>query len=131
MIEKAVPQGGGFPLLLPGLLCKAAADAPARDWEMWLGVLPAWPGVRAAGGKSSSQKLWYGRNAKLSSTLAAGPFFVFIYVLFIVIGGVNLQIDHKDARDGQAWVKGAVFSADCKFVSEAIELKTSNLLGEH
>lgn len=102
MIEKAVPQGGGFPLLLPGLLCKAAADAPARDWEMWPGVLPAWPGVRAAGGKSSSQKLWYRRNAKLSSTLAAGPFFVLSIHFSLSSEGVNLQIDHKDARDGQA-----------------------------
>lgn len=80
MIEKAVPQGGGFPLLLPGLLCKAAADALTRDWEMGLGVLPAWPGVRAAGGKSSSQKLLNGRNAKLSSTLAAGPFFIYLFI---------------------------------------------------
>lgn len=41
MIEKAVLQGGGFPLLLPALLCKVAADAPTWDWEMGLGILPA------------------------------------------------------------------------------------------
>lgn len=62
-------------MLLPGLLHKGAADAPAWDWEIGLGVLPAWPGVRAAGGKSSSQKLSYGRNAKLASTIAPGWFF--------------------------------------------------------
>lgn len=39
-------------------------------------------------------------------------------------GGLNLQIDQKGARDERAWVNGAAFSADCKFVSEAIELET-------
>lgn len=37
MIEKAVPQGGGFPLPLPGLLCQVAAAAPAQDWKVGLG----------------------------------------------------------------------------------------------
>lgn len=31
MIEKAVLQGGGFPL--PDLLCQVAAAAPTQDWE--------------------------------------------------------------------------------------------------
>lgn len=78
-------------------------------------VLPAWPGVRAAGGKSSSQKLFYGRSAKLSSTSAANLSFIFNYLLFIIIKrGLNLQVDHKDARDGHAWVNGAALPADCK-----------------
>lgn len=121
MIEKAVLQGGGFPLLLPSLVCKVAADAPTWDWEMGLRVLTAWP-VSAVGGKSSSQKPSYGRNAKLGSTLVAGTFFIFIY-FSLSSGGLNLQMDQKGARDGQAWVNGAVFSADHKLVSEAIELQ--------
>lgn len=35
MIEKAVPQGGGFPL--PALLCQVAAAAPAQGWQVGLG----------------------------------------------------------------------------------------------
>lgn len=131
MIEKAVPQGGGFPLLLPGLLCKAAADGPTWDRDMGLGVLPAWPGVRVVGGKSSSQKLSYGRNADLITALAASPFFIFMSLLFIVIEGVSLQISHEDAGDGQAWVNGVEFSAGGAFVSEAIEVLTSHLLSDH
>lgn len=49
-------------------------------------VLPAWPGVRAAGGKSSSQKLLYEGNAKLSLTSAASLSFTFFtFYLFIII----------------------------------------------
>jgi len=69
------------------------------------GVLPAWPGVRAAGERrSSSQKPSYGRNAKLGSTLAAGPFFIFMCLLSLSSEGVNLQIDPKDAKGGHPWV---------------------------
>lgn len=119
-------------MLLPGLLHKGAADAPAWEWEIGLGVLPAWPGVRAAGGKSSSQKLSYGRNAKLASTIAPGWFFLYLSIYFSLLSeGVDCQIYHKDAGDGQAWVNGRVFSTDCKFVSKAIELKTSSLLSNH
>lgn len=48
-------------------------------------VLPAWPGVRAAGERSSSQKLLYGRNARLSLTSAASLSFIFNYLPFIII----------------------------------------------
>jgi len=37
VIEKAVPQGGGFPLLLPSHSCQAAADPPAQGWGCQLG----------------------------------------------------------------------------------------------
>lgn len=39
--------------------------------------------------------------------------YLMIYFL-LSSGGLNLQIDHKDARDGHTWVNGAALPADCK-----------------
>lgn len=88
MIEKAVPQGGGFPLPLPGLLCQVAAAAPAQDWKGGLGR-----GSCQLGQVSEQQvgkavhRSFYGRSAKLSSTSAANLSFIFNYLLFIIIEG--------------------------------------------
>lgn len=71
--------------------------------------LPAWPGIRAVG-KGSAQEPLCGRNAKLRSTLAAGPLALFIcLLLFICLQGVRICGYYKDAGNGQAWINGQRF----------------------
>lgn len=87
MTEKAVPQGGGFPLLLPDLLCQVAAAVPAQHWEVRLGRRSFQLGqvseqqVRKAVHRSCSM----GEMQKLSLTSAASLPFIFNYLPFAVI----------------------------------------------
>lgn len=111
MIEKAVPQGGGFPLPVPALLCQvAAAAAPAQGWEEGPAGL-----ARCQSSRWEKQftegALWEQCKNSVRHQQLASPLYLIICLL-LSSGGVklNLQIDHKDAR----WVNGAVLPADSK-----------------
>lgn len=48
-------------------------------------------------------------KCKTQLNLSGWPLFYLPIYFSLLSRGVNLQINHKDARDGQAWVNGAAF----------------------
>lgn len=102
MIEKAVPQGGGFPLLLPSHSCQAAADPPAQGWGCQLGQVSE-PQGKAVHRSPCAEEM---QNQPLPVVYLA----LFIYLsLFICLQGLPICGDYKDVGIGQAWINGQCF----------------------
>lgn len=113
---KSCAAGRRLPLPLPDLLCQVAAAAPAQLWEVGLGrgscqlgQVPEQQVGEAVHRNCSRGEM---QNSVRPQGLAS-PLYLIIYFL-LSAGELNVQISHKDARDGHAWVNGAALPADCK-----------------